>query len=239
MIFVAAVVLIGIAGTVSGKGCCTPDQWQGYQFSSAGYNGKKPGFVESGVFISYDATNKQVAAKATYTKNGKDRKYNIVVRYEKDSEVLRWCSGENCEGKGKMFILDEQNDKCFVKKLRKPFRKMCIPKGAKSPGNFRFGAGNSSLEVEAFNMKRFSRKRNVFVESWMTVTKDGCIPVTESLHGAIKGVGFMENVGFADISPGIKDPAVFDIPKQCEEKNVSDAPFPDDIIEHEFSMMAF
>ena len=30
-------------------------------------------------------------------------------------------------------------------------------------------------------------------------------------------VPLMETVGFVNIEPGIKDPSVFDIPKECEE----------------------
>nr|KAG5707265.1 hypothetical protein BaRGS_000039 [Batillaria attramentaria] len=152
------------------------------------------------VYVFYDFTNQRTAAFANYTGEAGERKYRIVRRYD----------GEE----GQLYVVDLLNDKCYKKKLDEPFRAACVPDKAKSVGSFYYGAGDAKLEAVGYSLGINTKKYKMEFE--IAVTREGCVPIGESVFGVARGVPFMENVGFVDIKPGISDPSVFDVPSQCE-----------------------
>lgn len=202
--FAVLCAVLGVAA-VEAKGCCTPDQWEGSQYSVTGYvKGflhRKPGVERGAVSVAYDYTNQRTAAFANFTGNAGKRSYRIVRRYD--------------NGQGRLYIVDLQNDKCYQKNLTKPFRAACVPDEAKELGEYTFGAGNASLQAKGYAMGIDTDKYKL--ELSITVTADNCVPIGENIVGLAREVPLMENVGFVDINPGIADPSVFDVPSQCEE----------------------
>ncbi|KAK7096296.1 ependymin-related protein 1-like [Littorina saxatilis] len=227
-ILLAVVALVGIVCEVNGEACCTPDQWQGVQASVSGFVYRhKPGRVEGVVYVFYDYANKQSAAFANYTSSSaKPRSYRIVTRYS--NKTCASCSS------GKLYVVDLKTDKCYTKKLDRPFRKACIPDSAKDTGSFSLGAGDASLKTRGYNLELRSQKYQLDFK--LSVTEEGCIPVSELVTGVARGVPFMETVGFVNIKPGIKDPAVFDVPEECEETVPG---FIQQALDREYSVFSF
>jgi len=230
----AVAVLAAVLALTEGKGCCAPDQWQGAMGSVSGFVYKKrPGSAKGITYTFYDATNKRVASFANYTmEHGKVRSYKIVKRYGK-KECEGEVEGVDC-GRGRMYVVDLETKKCYRKKLWRPFRKACIPDKAKETGDFYMGAGNATLAVRGYFVE--FKKRGVRLNMEVTVTQDGCIPVGELTQGVAKGVPMMETVGFADIKPGVKDPTVFDIPKECDK---AEPGLIMDALDREYSVLHF
>jgi len=189
------------------QACCTPTQWEGYQPSQAGYSGRhKRGGMKEFASVHYDAVKSRKAIFMTLVTGDKESKFHIIQRYGDDDE----------EG-GKVYIVDLVRDKCWTKRTRKPFRSACIPKGAKAVGSGSLGlaSGPGGLKITGYEVEKGT------VEALVTVYKideETCVPIAETVSGMIKRVGFMSTASFIDITPGIKNETVFDIPKQCEEK---------------------
>jgi len=189
------------------QACCTPSQWEGYQPSMAGYAGRhKRGGIKEFASVHYDADNNRKAIFMTLVNGDKESKFHVVQRYGDDDE----------EG-GKIYVVDLVRDKCWIKKTEKPFRMACIPKGSKVAGSGSLGleTGAGGLKITGYEVKKGD------VEALVTVYKineDVCVPIAETVSGMIKRIGFMKTASFIDITPGIKNATVFDIPKQCEEK---------------------
>lgn len=187
--------------------CCTPSQWEGYQPSASGYSGRrKRGGIKEFASIHYDADNSRKAIFMTLVTGDKESKFHIIQRY-----------GDENEQGGKIYVLDLVRDKCWVKKTEKPFRTACIPKGSKVAGSGKLGlaSGPGGLQITGYEVQKGT------VEALVTVYKindDVCVPIAETVSGMVKRVGFMSAASFIDITPGIKNATVFDIPKQCEEK---------------------
>ncbi|KAK7096295.1 hypothetical protein V1264_005604 [Littorina saxatilis] len=178
-ILLAVVALVGIVCEVNGEACCTPDQWQGVQASVSGFVYRhKPGRVEGVVYVFYDYANKQSAAFANYTSSSaKPRSYRIVTRYS--NKTCASCSS------GKLYVVDLKTDKCYTKKLDRPFRKACIPDSAKDTGSFSLGAGDASLKTRGYNLELRSQKYQLDFK--LSVTEEGCIPVSELVTGVARG----------------------------------------------------
>lgn len=203
LVFVGAALFACLLGAATGEGCCTPDQWQGVQASTSGYvYHHRPSVVQGLVYVVYDYTNKRSASFANYTSEGKTRRYRLVQRYVDDKE-------------GKLYVVDLQSDKCYQKKLKRPFRKACVPDSAQKLGAFYMGAGDNKVDAVAY--KAQVKTEHYKLDVSLSVTEQGCIPLGETVVGVARGVPLMETVGFVNIEPGIKDPSVFDIPKECEE----------------------
>lgn len=220
-IFVAITLAVfGFVGAVSGtaQGCCTPDQWQGFYASGAGYSGPNPRFVGTFVQIFYDGTNSRLAANASISGYGTPKQYFIVSRNDKQCTGTKLGNLLNGCGKGKMYIVDLATSKCYVKD--RSFKKACVPDDAKYMSRFTFGAGTDTLEAESYELDR-TGQAGTSVSAWITVTAKQCVPVGVSMHGAVKGVGFMETGGYSNIKLSINDPSVFDVPAQCNKNAIT------------------
>jgi len=202
----AVTVVLGHVAPAAASVCCTPPQWEGYQGATAGWSGRhKRGGVKEFASVHYDATNKQKAVFMTLMERGFEKKVQVISKCEE---------GENgC----RVYVVDLKKDKCWTKKKECGFREACIPDDAKAVGEFSLGLKGG------FNVKGFEvRKRGHFggVEAEVTVADIGnstCVPVGETVTGMVKRVGFMQTVGFIDITPGIKNATVFDVPAACKE----------------------
>jgi len=154
--------------------------------------------------IHYDFKNKRSALFMNIVKRDEEHKLQVVSLCD--------AKDENCE----VYVVDLKKNKCWTKKKAGGFRKACIPDDAKDLGEFSLGL-KGVFKVHSYEVKK-SIKRG-FVEASVTVSviDDGvCVPVGENISGVMKRVGFMQNVGFIDITAGIKNETVFDVPKQCE-----------------------
>uniref|UniRef100_A0A0B7B9J2 Mammalian ependymin-related protein 1 n=1 Tax=Arion vulgaris TaxID=1028688 RepID=A0A0B7B9J2_9EUPU len=199
---ITSIVLLICSMVALSSACCTPDQWEGVESSLGGYARIfHHGLIQEYIDVAYDAVNNRTAAVLDY-RNGKfSNKYRIVTRYDNDAST------------GKLYVLDIKKEKCWTKTLNRPFRKACIPAEAKALGTYSVGLVGG-LNATAYEVRY---KQIVAYVSVQDLGNDVCVPVGEAIYGKLKKVDFIQNVGFINITPGIRNETVFDVPKQCQE----------------------
>ncbi|GFR61527.1 mammalian ependymin-related protein 1-like [Elysia marginata] len=179
--------------------CCTPDQWEGTQGVIAGYAGYfKHGLIKEYNDVAYDFENKRSAVFLRYVNGDIEAKIKIVIRYDGN------------EG-GILYVDNYNRGKCWKKMLEGEFRRCCIPKDVKPYGEFSIGL-KGDYKVTGYNIK--GKRFDLDVTAQM-LGKDQCAPVGEIAVGRIVHYDVVRNVGLYDITPGIKNASVFDVPKDC------------------------
>lgn len=194
ILLLCSVVALSIA-------CCTPDRWEGDEVTLGGYAGRRrTGLVKEFIRVAYDGVNKRTAAFLDYRRGEHSNKYRIVTRYEND--------------KGRLYVVDLKDRKCWTKTLERPFRKACIPAEAKPVDSYYLGL-KDGFKVTGYDFR--GKSINAYV-SVQTLENNQCIPVTEAVFGRLKRVDFIQNVAFVNIESGIRNETVFEIPKECEKR---------------------
>ncbi|XP_071098340.1 ependymin-related protein 1-like [Haliotis cracherodii] len=176
--------------------CCTPDQWEGIAGSIVGTvtNGKSTS-AQTTTSMSYDFTDMMLAATTTTMVDGMTLKNMTIIDYNKKL----------------MYNFNEMTGDCAVTPVDQPFKKACIPDDAKQLGNFYYGAGDNMLQATSYMIKQ-----DPFT-AFVSFTATGCIPIAEVVYGDMGQTAIMSDTGFVNITPGIKDPSVFDPPESCQQ----------------------
>jgi len=200
-VFLGAVVALSSA-------CCTPDQWEGGEAAVVGFSGgfhDKNGMVKEFNRVSYDYTNKRTHVSLYYVYDGKPHEYKMLTRYD---------DKQNPE-EGKLYVVDVKEKKCHTKTLSKPFRQSCTPKEAKYTGNFTIGlAGAGGLHADGYEIEGEGYSVNLAV----SMIKGGaCIPLGEAVAAKKGRMSTLSDITFVNITPGIKDASIFDVPKECDK----------------------
>lgn len=200
-------ILTIVAGFAAyAQSCCTPDQWEGFEGGQSGYSARwRKGGGGEVSFVSYDYTNKRSSVYMTSYMKHKEYKFHIISLHG---------DGENS---GKKYVIDLKTNKCYTKSACCGMRKACIPKQAKGGKGASLGLKDGGLPVKFYQF----HKDEVF--AGLTVAPIGnstdlCVPIGETLQGRYKRVDFMAVMGFSDITPGIKNATVFEVPKICDEE---------------------
>lgn len=198
-VFVCAVVALV-------SSCCTPDQWEGGEGAVIGYSGPHhQGLIREYIKVAYDYTNKQSAVELHYF-NGKIKaEFKVLVKYDKK------CMTKDCKG-GKMYILDMKDNKCWEKRLLKPFRKACLPEEAKYMSDYYVGV-EGGLKASAYEYDGEFFLASISVSD---VGKGLCVPIGETIAKHSR-YNTLSTVGFFNITTGIKDPKFFDVPEACKK----------------------
>lgn len=184
--------------------CCTPDKWEGGEGVFGAYaEQKKHGLIKEHIRVAYDGVNNRTAAFVELRGGEHSTKLRVIVRYDND------------DGEGKLYVVDLKRDKCWVKSLKHSFRRACIPDDAKSVGDFYVGL-YGGFKATAYEVRARDLEATVSVEK---LDNNQCLPIGESLHGRRNKVDFVQHVGFFDITLGIKNETVFDVPRQCQQKD--------------------
>ncbi|KAK3738470.1 hypothetical protein RRG08_034760 [Elysia crispata] len=197
----ASIVLILYTLVTLGLACCTPDQWEGTQPEFAGY----AGYIHHGLIteyndVAYDFKGKRSAIFLRYVNGDIEAKIKIVVRYEDN------------EG-GMLYVDNYAKGSCWKKRLEREFRKACIPKDAKSYGEYYLGI-DGGYKVASYKIRGERMNSILTVQS---VEDNVCAPIGEISMGRAGHYDILRNVGFVNITPGIKNETVFDVPKDCTE----------------------
>lgn len=216
-LLLATVIAVGLSEL------CTPDQWEGSDGSVGGYvHHRRPGMIFEKNYLAYDAKNGRKAAFITYVNNDKMSKFQIVLRHDNDE--------------GKIYVLRLSDDKCWIKKMKKPFRKACIPDDAKKTNDYYMGLkGAGGLLVSGYEVK--VKDMTVFLSVYKLADK--IIPVGETIFGKFMDTAFVHTIGYMDITAGIKNETVFDVPKQCDEHNPEMEEILNEYLLHKTSIMGF
>ncbi|CAG5124148.1 unnamed protein product [Candidula unifasciata] len=198
---VAQIIVLLCSVVALSAACCTPDQWEGEEATIGGYAGRRrTGLVKEFIAVAYDAVNKRTAAFLDYRRGEHSNKFRIVTRYEND--------------KGRLYVVNLKDRKCWSKTLERPFRKACIPSEAKPIGSYYLGL-KDGFKVTGYDFR--GKSINAFV-SVQPLDNNQCVPVTEAVYGRLNRVDFIQNIGFINVAPGIKNETVFEIPKECEKQ---------------------
>ncbi|GFR61523.1 mammalian ependymin-related protein 1-like [Elysia marginata] len=112
-----------------------------------------------------------------------------------------------------MYVDNYEKGKCWKKKLEREFRKACIPRDAKSLGDYYLGL-EGGYKVSSYNIKG---ERMNSILTVQTMMKDVCAPIGEISMGQAGRYDILKNVGYSGITPGIKNDTVFDVPKDCTD----------------------
>ncbi|XP_045211353.2 uncharacterized protein LOC123562818 [Mercenaria mercenaria] len=185
--------------------CCSPDQWQGDVGLVMGTvkNGKTS-FTEGMMKVSYDGVNLIVAYDQTLQVDTFNVQQRIVSDYKN----------------GVMYTV--RDGVCNRTMITEPWAPYCIPGNAtETTANSRYGLGDNSVRIKAYNMKIRGYDTNI------AVTADTCVPVSEVSTGIMDPVfagdnttETMQALTFANLKGGIASRDVFFVPAQCQSENV-------------------
>eukprot|EP01111_Echinosteliopsis_oligospora_P004513 TRINITY_DN173_c0_g1_i1.p1 TRINITY_DN173_c0_g1~~TRINITY_DN173_c0_g1_i1.p1 ORF type:complete len:222 (-),score=38.62 TRINITY_DN173_c0_g1_i1:67-732(-) len=187
-VIAAIYVVATIAQTPSP--CCTPDQWEAYDFA---WDPERD--FRAGLNISYDATNQQIAVGLSESHGPeRQRTYDIISLWSKKLT----------------YIVDYHSKQCYTTELTEPFVKQCIPDDAKFVNAATIG-GTLNVDIFAF------QDNQTFVFS--TVTSGTCIPVSTTTIRADNGRGEPDvaTQNIWDVTAGIKNTSVFVPPANCAQ----------------------
>ncbi|BFZ17870.1 hypothetical protein BsWGS_20909 [Bradybaena similaris] len=208
----ALVVLLACAVVALSSACCTPDQWEGMETAFGDYGSTiRP---NSGIWmlpnqvISYDAKNNRSAFFTTSGREGQVVKFKSLIIYDNKSGVGKW------------YDMDYIRDECMSGIMDTPFPKICLPAEAKPGVNFSFGY------APVFNMVGYIIPGKI-ASTLIAVQELGnnqCMPVLIAPYapnGTVWQDRVVETYAFINITYGIKNETVFDIPEKCKEMSQS------------------
>ncbi|RUS87258.1 hypothetical protein EGW08_005010 [Elysia chlorotica] len=195
-----ALVLCSLAAL--GWTCCTPEQWEGEQTLFSGYTGFfQRGLIKEFNDVAYDYSNKRSAVFLRYINGDIEAKIKIVVRYDDNDDA------------GMLYVDNYNRGKCWKKRLDREFRKCCIPKDAKRLGEYSMGL-KGKYNATSYEIKG---KRMNFILTVQTLGEGVCAPIGQLAAGRVGHFDVVRNVGFINITPGIKNETVFDVPWDCKD----------------------
>lgn len=172
------------------NGCCTPRQWEALEGIITGVDERGRGNLEEGVVaFSYDADSQRIAAGYKVFYSNKEVSGKVIMDW----------------GRRRQYIISR--GKCQIAELKEPFRESCIP-GDVKPYTYSLGVGDNSLVLKSYRVDYDGIRADI------SVTGD-CIPVSEVLSGQVKGVSFLETIGYTNLTAGIRDESVFTPPPIC------------------------
>ncbi|BFZ17871.1 hypothetical protein BsWGS_20910 [Bradybaena similaris] len=218
----ALVVVLACAVVALSSACCTPDQWEGVQTAFGGYASTirpSSGIISMDSAISYDAKNNRSASFITGSGRGEEFKLKLLTIYD------------NKSGAGKLYVMDYIKDVCNTVILRTPFRRSCVPAEAKPVVNFSLGYAPA---IKAVGYQIPGKEVQTFL-SVQDLGNNQCVPVSEALYGTVRQVNIVETVAFINITSGIKNETVFDIPEKCQK--MTDSNLAERLL-HEYYIMA-
>ncbi|ESO90793.1 hypothetical protein LOTGIDRAFT_233585 [Lottia gigantea] len=178
-------------------GCCVPPQWEGLQGTIIGRvdgSGRQQ-VISENVETFYDQTNNRMALNVATDFTGKMQYLRIIQLYSKKIQ----------------YVIDLDTQTCKSNTLSGTFPPICLPKDAMPEGPYYFGIGDTKLESISF---RFNVSgANVTVSA----LREGCIPILENIVTSGQGIAQMQTTGFVNLSPGISQPSMFDVPDICNQ----------------------
>ncbi|KAK6170740.1 hypothetical protein SNE40_019055 [Patella caerulea] len=189
--FKTVLLLLGLSGCCLAQRCCVPNTWEGIQRQTAGsIKDGKPTVSVTDIKVHYDLTNFRAAFDENVTANGYTVQVKVIQMFKDGTEYI--ISGNTCSKK--MIPSTPQT--------------RCLPDTAKLEGKHFIVDGKNNV---SFNTYKDEAKG---VSVYVSLTEH-CKPVSQVIYGASNGVQFLSSDVFYDITDGIVDPAVFNIPAIC------------------------
>ncbi|KAK6170741.1 hypothetical protein SNE40_019056 [Patella caerulea] len=189
--FKTVLLLLGLSGCCLAQICCVPNTWEGIQRQTAGsISNGKPTISVTDIKVHYDLTNFRAAFDENVTANGYTVQVKVIQMFKDGIEYI--ISGNTCS-----------------KKMIPPTpQTRCVPDSAKLEGKHFIVSGKNNV---SFNTYKYETNR---ISASISMTEH-CKPVSQVIYGASNGVQFLSSDVYYDITDGIVDPAVFNIPAIC------------------------
>ncbi|XP_077986712.1 ependymin-related protein 1-like [Glandiceps talaboti] len=181
--------------------CCPPKQYEGSITEYGGFyapQSKTAGLLTISANIHYDYTNQKMLFNETVTVLGKDTVVAVLQDYTQ---------------KVQYFIM---NGVCTKMALPGTVDDNCIPDDAIFIGTFDYGMGKLKASTYRYNQTQFGTEMDLYT----VVTTEDCVSVL--FHAVSQDAQSTSVVSgtFCNITPGIKDPKVFDVPASCLHRTV-------------------
>ncbi|XP_002732737.1 ependymin-related protein 1-like [Saccoglossus kowalevskii] len=192
------VFLSFVACTVAFK-CCPPKQFEGFIGSYGGscsHQGQA-GLLFSWGQVHYDYKKAMVAVEETVYVDKQQEHVQVIQDYA--NEVMYLIIGGNCT---KSDLPDTEI--------------MCVPDSAVYVMTQEYGMGAMTVDIYSYGSKLFG---DAFFGQ-ISVTRDKCIPMGVNLGINHPQASIVMSFGYANLTLGIKDPSVFDIPEICHHNDV-------------------
>ncbi|KAK6185407.1 hypothetical protein SNE40_007650 [Patella caerulea] len=202
MFIVFATFAVFAAAEPTRPGCCVPPQWEGRQGSIIGsVNKGSTSVTNANYFMSYDETNQRVYYETEAETEGVTQYLKIIQNF----------------AKGMQYVIDLQKQNCSSFPISQQFPKICLPADAQLAGKIYFGIGTNRFDALSFTY--YTHGTNVTVVG----TPDDCIPVIDVLRvkDSSMGTAQMTFTGFVDLTVGIRDPSIFNVPSICKQVDPS------------------
>ncbi|XP_053393168.1 ependymin-related protein 1-like [Mercenaria mercenaria] len=152
---------------------------------------KKVDFTEGTEKLSVDGANHRIASLSTLNTDGYT--YNLLILQLYD--------------KGVMYIV--RNGQCQSSELQQ-WNPICVPDSATIVKQTYYGMDKNKVDVDIYALQ--AGPDTVY----LTMARTDCVPVYQATFGSPEGVsGFLSTKAYRNISTGIKNPSVFDIPSIC------------------------
>lgn len=233
------------------KPCCFPDTWEGMVESNVAESiTRKPGtFKVHKTMLAVDGARKRVAAK-TYCPYMDKEVGGFIGLFNEKTGV----------GFTMYFFSKMKPDKCFsFKSATAVYKKTCIPENAKFKGSYDLGLTGSGFSVNSFDFEM--KTSMVKMKASAEVTKN-CVPVIYREAGKIGGCKeeqtprkklffttndseeltcggkkFVVNAFYHNLTPGIKDASVFNLPEACKKAPVEVSMEAEEVGDEQFQRM--
>merc|ERR1711976_39683 len=202
---VLGLILLGaVVGVVAAQEkCCTPDVWEA--------NLRQHGSQDNnGAFRS-----RYISADLFYDYRGKRFASNVYENYnDGSSSTSRMISLQN---EKKAYVI--RDGQCETFELTEDMEKICVPEESEFTRTVYLGAGEKKLEMNVFSYEEKEPYGGRKSRSEISVTKEGCIPVTLMRYsGQFGGYRYSleaEGMDFTNVYPDIKDERVFEPQAEC------------------------
>eukprot|EP01112_Ceratiomyxa_fruticulosa_P019343 TRINITY_DN631_c0_g1_i1.p1 TRINITY_DN631_c0_g1~~TRINITY_DN631_c0_g1_i1.p1 ORF type:complete len:221 (+),score=44.92 TRINITY_DN631_c0_g1_i1:77-739(+) len=166
--------------------CCTPNQWQDYNFNWEPYRG-----FAAGINITYDAVNTRTVAQI-FENVGPERTRSLDI-------IALYASKQ-------IFMIDWKRNRCVLADLTEPFEKACIPQQANFLTSITLGG---SLNAYVFGWESFNGTYDISI-----VSADGnCWPISNKILTGQSQI--VDGDDSWNVTPGVANTNIFTPPSFC------------------------
>ncbi|XP_077987115.1 ependymin-related protein 1-like [Glandiceps talaboti] len=180
--------------------CCPPKQWESLLFQAGGYylTSGQLGMIDIASAVHSDLKSQLVAAEQRVRQGGVTVDVKIIQDF---GEHIQYAIQDGLCSKTALPGAMEDT--------------ACIPDDAENLGNLNYGL--DSLDGTVYRVKRDYPEANTSVSADISMTPKECIPIGENMVQNTPDIHLIVNVIYANVTLGIKDPSVFDVPEICKQ----------------------
>ncbi|XP_038059727.1 development-specific protein LVN1.2-like [Patiria miniata] len=186
-------LLVVVALSQAQKQCCHPDQFEAMDGLITASVQSGQGMVQTtGIQFAFDYTNRRLGELLQMSGS----MYQYVLDYNK----------------GVIYVINLTMKTCQKSPLPTMQMQHCVPSNATYGGSFYAGDHKLNADTFSYSVNDGSNVGNVT----LSVTKDNCIPFSETFIGSSGGIQTLTVGVYVNYSPGIQDPSkYFTIPNYC------------------------